>query len=421
MAVFAVLAGGTALCGSCILDIEGVLARGAAGDGGADAAGEVSGSNGAGTDVSTASSGGSGGAAPATTSSGAGGSAPGSLSCSPSLCGADPCVVDNGANSEASNHISSLVASDKYLFWTSQSANKLWRRAFDQSSATPFVDGAPSPSAIALNGTHVFWADNSGIWRCAVEESDCSKNKENLFTPKPPGGTGVTAKVSDLAATTDELYWTFDVSEASAGSVEHCSIMNKLSCKIPYPAVANSQSHPQRLVLKPETGDVVWTNGGSSAGFGSIVHWNKLKNMPHVLFSGLSFPKDLALSQVSGKLTLFWSELSLQPSSTQGGGVFVCQPDANYACSSFSTVASESAPSHANLPLDLAADNESLYWTSPSQGAVLTCKAPCLDGTMKMLADGQQNPHAIIVHAPSDCIFWADDTNGGRMLRRYRR
>jgi hypothetical protein len=188
VAVFAVVCGGAALSVTCLLPIDELLQDAARPDGGAGRSattGEVTDT----VSTSAASGGAAGGSAPTASSSGggAGGSLP--LTCIADGCPSLGCVVEDGAKSEAPKNISAMVVSGSSLFWMSTPGNKIWRRKLDEPSATLFADGLAAPSAIDVNATDLFFADNMGIWWCSIGETDCTAHKtKGVESASPSAG-----------------------------------------------------------------------------------------------------------------------------------------------------------------------------------------------------------------------------------------
>jgi hypothetical protein len=100
--------------------------------------------------------------------------------------------------------------------------------------------------------------------------------------------------------------------------------------------------------------------------------------------------------------------------------VYSCLLDNGFCAATITIMDESSTVPAASLPFDLAIDHQQLYWTNSGGSAVLSCDLPCTDDVVKIFAEGLRNPHAVVVHGPSNCVFWADAQNGGRVLRKAR-
>ena len=323
--------------------------------------------------------------------------------CAKSDCNGGPCVIAAGA---AARTPWTVAVSGAHLYWTSREGDSVKRLDLTSGAIVDFVPSTPQPTIIAVNATHAVWIAADGIWACPVEGADCSVDKVLLFTLTEPD-----AQIWGLAVDDTYAYWTKDEPTATAGQVLRCHIVN--GCTPPDLVVAN-QSRPHGIAVDadPSEGFIYWTLYGQGAQFGRVIRAPKGPQLgspqTHIAVN-LDYPEGIALTATD----VFWTK---DPMTADPGGVFRC-PAGTDSCVPDPVVNPLAQPRSRPIrnPLGIVTDGANVYWTNSGSTTVMTCPVPHCVGPPTVVAMDQMSPRGIALDAT--CLYWTDETDGGRILR----
>ncbi len=264
------------------------------------------------------------------------------------------------------------------VFWTTfpaSDAGAVMTCGLDGGPVTTLATETGTPSGIAANTTHVYWADESiGVQECAI--GGCGA-----------GPTLVAAgPAKDLAIDSSSVYWI--------------------------------QENPGVGLSCPLAGCPVGADGGAE---------------PTTLFSGQGYTQNLAIDATS----IYWSgppgafkcPLSGCPLDADGGdavtvlattggyGISVDSANAYWggpvvgllACAIGGCGGMPRALAATAYPFNTVSDGINVYWTDYTSGAIDRCAISGCGGQPTVMASGQR-PFGIALD--STTIYWTDSTGG---------
>jgi hypothetical protein len=339
--------------------------------------------------------------------------APCGLTCSPEDCGGGPCVLAEG---EGVVGPVGVVVVGQSLLWTSRGSDRIRRLDLMTGATRDFVTGERSPTLLATNGTHAVWVSDDGIWQCEISPNGCV-SRRGVFSFA--GGAGDAALVRGLAADARWVFWSQDNNQPSGAPLLRCGL--EQPCSSEEASFQPNNAHPRGVVVDAAVdGFVYWAMAENLAGQGRIAKIKKDAS-PSTSFVSIAveidFPSAIALSGGD----VLWTEAppteTKEPPTEETGGVFRCPVDETLCRGD--AVTAFPHPEHAiRRALDMAADAESVYWTNRASGTVMQCELPRCRAEPLVVAGNQAEPRGIAV--AGDCVYWVDQTNGGRVLRRAR-
>lgn len=281
-----------------------------------------------------------------------------------------------------------VAESDSAVYWVNQHGYTVARRAQGKTTSE-YLTGATAPSAIAVSGGYVVWADLDGLWGCPAET--CDEGRKKLFASADPGS--ITSVVYDGQF----AYFTDRGTGQLTGKVLRCAPSD---CASPL-EIATGQLSPQSIALTGSS--VVWSDLGTGEKNGNLYKASKTGQGMMVLASALILPTSVAADDNDVYFTQ-WSA---------DGKVFRCPHNAGY-CDTPADVAPGAGL--LALPFDLALSGGRVYWSNSGDGSIQSCPLPgCGPDQPALHADSRVGLRKLALG--QSCLYWVDDTAGGGVFQ----
>jgi len=262
----------------------------------------------------------------------------------------------------------------------------------DADAVNESIHDVTGATVIASSSTRLVWfVPDDGLYRCSRPR--CDDASQML-------GHTESGNVIQILTDGNEAYWLTGPA-LSNGQIMRCTIDN---CQLQ--VMASGQNKP--AAIAHDATHVYWTNFGTGAPNtdGSIARVSK--NAPGTaggFVSNLTAPYAIGLSSSH----LYWTK------GASDGGVVRCELASNCASTEDLT---PSSPQPINAPRSIVVEPTRFFWTNDADSTVMSCVTTgCPDnpnGVPEVLASGQLTPHAVV--AGDTCLFWIDDTGGGRVM-----
>ena len=241
-----------------------------------------------------------------------------------------------------------LGAAPGQIYWVSQ--DEIWAANLDGTSPHAILTGQDGPEGIAVNSSHLYWADDGDgtIWEANLDGT----SPHIIFT----GQRGLVG----LAVTPSHIYWAND---GGAGDRAGTIWAANLDGSNPH-TIVTGQTFPDGVAA--DASHVYWSDEGlnEQPGNGTISEANPDGTSPHTIATGLTTPIGVAVDASH----LYWA--------SSGDGTVT---QANLDGTSPHAIATDQ-----NGPYGVASDASHLYWVNKDGGTV-TRASP--DGT---------SPHTIV-------------------------
>jgi sugar lactone lactonase YvrE len=240
-----------------------------------------------------------------------------------------------------------LGAAPGQIYWVS--ADEIWAANLDGTSSHAIVTGQIGAEGIAVNSSHLYWADTV----------DGTIREANLNGASPH--TIVTGQrgLAGLAATSSHIYWANDGGGADrAGTIWTAN----LDGSSPH-AIVTGQTLPAGVAA--DASHVYWADeGNETAGNGTISEANPDGSSPHVIVTGQTTPSGVAVDASH----LYWASIG----------------DGTVNQASLDGSSPHAIVTGQNSPSGVASDASHLYWASTD------------DGTVNQASPDGSSPHAIV-------------------------
>jgi sugar lactone lactonase YvrE len=241
-----------------------------------------------------------------------------------------------------------LGAAPGQIYWVSQ--DEIWAANLDGTSPHAILTGQDGPAGIAVNSSHLYWADGGDgtIWEANLDGT----SPHIIFT----GQRGL----AGLAVTPSHIFW---ANEGGAGDRAGTIWAADLDGSNPH-TIVTGQTFPDGVAA--DASHVYWSDEGlnEQPGNGTISEANPDGTSPHTIATGLTTPIGVAVDASH----LYWA--------SSGDGTVT---QASLDGTSPHTIATGQ-----NGPYGVASDASHLYWVNKDGGTV-TQASP--DGT---------SPHTIV-------------------------
>ena len=233
------------------------------------------------------------------------------------------------------------------IYWVS--SDEIWAANLDGTSPHAIVTGQIGAEGIAVNSSHLYWADapDGTIW-----EANLNGSSPHTILTSQRGQTGV-------AVTASQIYWATD-----GGGVDRAGTIwaANLDGSSPH-AIVTGQTLPSGVAA--DASHVYWADeGNETAGNGTISEANPDGTSPHAIVTGQTTPTGVAVDPSH----LYWA--------SNGDGTV---NQANLDGSSPHAIVTGQ-----NEPSGVASDASHLYWASAD------------DGTVNQASPDGSSPHAIV-------------------------
>ena len=233
------------------------------------------------------------------------------------------------------------------IYWVS--SDEIWAANLDGTSPHAIVTGQIGAEGIAVNSSHLYWADapDGTIW-----EANLNGSSPHTILTSQRGQTG-------LAVTASQIYWA-----NNGGGVDRAGAIwaANLDGSSPH-AIVTGQTLPSGVAA--DASHVYWADeGNETAGNGTISEANPDGTSPHAIVTGQTTPSGVAVDPSH----LYWA--------SNGDGTV---NQANLDGSSPHAIVTGQ-----NEPSGVASDASHLYWASAD------------DGTVNQASPDGSSPHAIV-------------------------
>ncbi|MEZ4295964.1 MAG: hypothetical protein R3B70_13395 [Polyangiaceae bacterium] len=370
-----VAAGLVALSGSsCILDLDGLTTPA----GGAGGGGE-GGSGGATT------AGGTGGAP-----GGSGGGGTGGAGCSLLDCCPEGEVLEIQTGSALAGLPRGLVVRDDGLYWANEEGGNLVHAPAGGAPTTPIAQ-ALSPRDLATSGDLLAWSASDGAHLCQLP--DCAA------TAHLAAGSASQDSVRGVALDADRLVFSDAGAAPGQGKIFSCP---PADCA-PLMLAENMMSAG---AVRLSGSFAYWVDPGNGNQNGNLARSPKDTFAYQQLTAELNLPSGIAVDETY----IYWTE------KLESGRVLRCPLSAGF-CQTPEEVAPAGSP-YAR-PDDIAIRGGRIYWSTATDGRILSCPQPgCGDTPPKVHVTSRTGLSRIAIG--NTCLFWTESSSGGAVLKTAR-
>ncbi|HEX6488709.1 MAG TPA: DUF5050 domain-containing protein [Candidatus Dormibacteraeota bacterium] len=238
----------------------------------------------------------------------------------------------------------------RQLYWTNRGDGTIVEANLDGSNPATIVTGQNAPQGVAVNASHMYWANDDG----SIVEANLDGSNPATIVPQSsfaPAG---------LALDGSHLYW----ADFNSGTIVEANLDGSNPT-----VIASGQNSPVGVAV--DSTHLYWANVGD----GTIVEASLDGTNPTTIVSGLDGPAGLALDSSH----LYWADLV--------DGTIV---EANLDGSN-PTVIATGLP----FPVGVAVDSSNVYWADENDGTVMQSN---LDGSSPtVIANSQNAPYGVAV------------------------
>ena len=243
--------------------------------------------------------------------------------------------------------VQALGATPGQIYWVS--TDEIWAANLDGSGPHAIVTGQIGAEGIAVNSSHLYWADavDGTIW-----EANLDGSSPHTILTSQRGQVG-------LAVTSSHIYWANDGGGADrAGTIW----VANLDGSSPH-TIVTGQTLPSGVAA--DASHVYWADeGNETAGNGTISEAGPDGSSPHAIVTGQTTPSGVAVDASH----LFWASIG----------------DGTVNQASLDGSSPHAIVTGQNSPSGVASDASHLYWASSD------------DGTVNQASPDGSSPHAIV-------------------------
>jgi hypothetical protein len=331
------------------------------------------------------------------------------------------CVLGRCLTIIASGGAYDLAVQAGKVYWTSQGATpgaglvlSLPTTPTATTGTTILGIGQTAPSGIAVNGSHVFWVDDSAtsgsvLSTLLAPRADAGTTGKDggardgaIESGGDSGGPPVTTIASgqsspgSIAIDETSLYWT------TTGSMTDNYLSTVVSAALGGGTpVTLYSARGAWTTLGIDATDIYWIDMGVTSESGAVLKIAKTGGMVTTLATGENFPTSLAVDSTF----VYWTRLGLTMNTSSV--VKLAKSSAlDGGRGNVVTVADG-----LGVPTGITADGTNVYWAvGGGDGTGSIQSAPANGNVITTLATGLDSPFALTTDATT--LYWTDDVDG---------